>query len=33
MLDSSFFVTIQSHANLLSANACIQADEQIYMAK
>ena len=28
-----FFVTIQSHAKLRSANACIQADKQFYMAK
>ena len=27
------FVTIQSHAKLRSANACIQADKQFYMAK
>ena len=26
-------VTIQSHAKLRSANACIQADKQFYMAK
>lgn len=28
-----FFVTFQSHAKLRSANACIQADKQFYMAK
>jgi hypothetical protein len=28
-----FFVTIQSHAKLRSANACIQSDRQFYMAK
>ena len=28
-----YFVTIQSHAKLRSANACIQADKQFYMAK
>ena len=29
----SFFVTIQSHAKLLSVNACIQTEKQFYMAK
>ena len=30
--NSLFLVTIQSHAKLLSANACIQAEKQFYMA-
>jgi len=29
----SKMLTIQSHAKLRSANACIQADTQFYMAK
>ena len=29
----SKMLTIQSHAKLRSANACIQADKQFYMAK